>query len=537
MGIIAHQLKYIHPDREVLFSDISFSLQDGQKAAFIGNNGSGKSTLLQVVKGNLLPASGEVVCSLEPYYVPQHFGQYGHLTVAEALQVDKKLKALHAILQGDTSVDNYDILADDWDMEERIAASLGLWGLNYINVAQKMESLSGGEKTRIFLAGMAMHHPEIILMDEPTNHLDYAARKKLYEYIVSSKATVMLVSHDRTLLNLMPSIYELYRKEIVFYPGNYEFYKNQKEQEIETLHAKMEEASKQLRQARKTVREVAERKQKHEERGKKHNLKKGVGKMAMDTLKDKAEKSGTKLRDKHVEKIESIAENLAMLRAELPAIDAMKTDFNSSMLHAGKVLIEADKINYKYCNHELWEVPLSFKIRSGERIAIKGKNGSGKTTLLKLITGLIQPSTGVLSRSDFQYIYLDQDYSLIKNDCTVLEQVLQFNATWQEHEIKTILNRFLFTFDTWDKPCLQLSGGEKMKLALCCLMIGGNTPDLFILDEPANNIDIRNIEMLTDTVKEYKGTLLVISHDEYFLEQIGIDYSIDLDESRKSISK
>ena len=188
-------------------------------------------------------------------------------------------------------------------------------------------------------------------------------------------------------------------------------------------------------------------------------------------------------------------------------------------------MITAKDINFSYNNNDaLWKESLSFQLKSGDRLCIKGVNGSGKTTLLKLITGEIVPTQGGLSRIDFKYVYLNQEYSIIKNDKSVLEQAETFNSrNLPEHEIKTILNRYLFPATVWDKSCRKLSGGEKMRLAFCCLMISDNTPDMFILDEPTNNLDIQSIEIITATIKNYTGTVVVVSHDKYFVNEIGIE--------------
>ena len=175
----------------------------------------------------------------------------------------------------------------------------------------------------------------------------------------------------------------------------------------------------------------------------------------------------------------------------------------------------------------LWKTPLSFLIKSGDRLCVKGLNGSGKTTLLKLITGQLQTQTGTLTRADFTYVYLNQEYSIIDDRSSVLEQAYAFNScNLPEHEIKIILNRFLFPAAEWDKSCRKLSGGEKMRLAFCCLMISNNTPDMFILDEPTNNLDIQSIEIITATIKNYTGTVIAISHDDYFIKEIDIDQPI-----------
>lgn len=529
MCIVIQHLTYIHPDKEVLFQDISFSVNEGQKVALIGNNGSGKSTLMQVIGGRLAVSSGEIICSSETYYVPQHFGQYEGVTVAEALQIDKKIEALHAILEGDASVHNFTILSDDWNIEERALSALSVWGLSQISLSQPLSELSGGEKTKVFLSGINIHEPKIILMDEPTNHLDYRYREKLYSFIRSSSATMLIISHDRVLLNLLPSIFELSKHGIDLYGGNYEFYKQQKEQKEEAMYAKLDENAKQLRLAKKMAREAAERKQKVNIRSSKKSADAGIPRILLNSLKSKGENSLAKLKEVHNKKMESINDDVESIRADLPDKKGMKVDFNASSLHIGKILVTAKDINFKYTENLLWKEGLNVQIKSGDRILIKGDNGSGKTTFIKLLLGILNPSKGEIVSAEFKYVYLDQEYSIIDNNLTLYEQVQQFNSTGLlESEVKTILNRFLFPYETWDKLCGKLSGGEKMKLSLCCLMVGADTPDMLVLDEPTNNIDIQNIDILTNTIKDYRGTVLIISHDEYFASQVGIDYSIEL---------
>ena len=210
----------------------------------------------------------------------------------------------------------------------------------------------------------------------------------------------------------------------------------------------------------------------------------------------------------------------------------------------GKVLVKAKDVNFHYPSlaaspmettrpeavKELWSSSLTFQLRSGDRLSLKGKNGSGKTTLLKLIMGELHPTDGVMERAGFTSVYLDQEYSLVRNERSVLQQAEAFNHRHlPEHEMKTILNRYLFPHDVWNKPCSKLSGGEKMRLSFCCLMIADNTPDMFILDEPTNNLDIESIEIITATIRDYAGTVIAISHDREFLKDTGIEREILLE--------
>lgn len=563
MSISIQQISYIHPDKEVLFSDLNFAISKGQKLGLVGNNGCGKSTLLQIIAGQLSPSSGVIVRPDELYYIPQHFGQYDSLTIAQALRIERKQQALHAILSGDASNENFVVLDDDWNIEERSIAALDLWGLGQFTLSYPMNLLSGGEKTRVFLAGMDIHHPPVILMDEPTNHLDSSGRQRLYDWVEKCRSTLLVVSHDRTLLNLLPEICELEKHQINYYGGNYEFYKEQKTLMQEALQQRIEEKEKALRIAHKVARETAERRDKQNVRGEKNHIKKGVPRIVLNALQGKSEKSTSKLNSTHQEKAEKLTDERNQLRSSLSPTATLKTDFNSSSLHTGKILVTAKEINFGYHpnsinshiqmnneanladtgNHpspdsndiqdnsdfkqQLWQTPISFQLKSGDRLRIEGANGSGKTTLLKLITGQFQPQEGNLTRMEFTYVYLNQEYSIIDNRNSILEQAYAFNnRNLPEHEIKTILNRYLFPASEWDKSCRKLSGGEKMRLAFCCLMISNNTPDMFILDEPTNNLDIQSIEIITATIKNYTGTVIVISHDDYFIQEIGIEQRI-----------
>ena len=286
MNIIVNHLSYIHPDKETVFENISFSIQKNEKIAIVGNNGTGKSTLLKILAGQLQASLGDIVRSQQPYYIPQHFGQYDDLTIAQILQVDEKTKALHAILSGDASIDNFTILNDDWTIEDKVLTAFSHWEIAHLSLSQQMKELSGGEKTKVFLSGISIHNPSVILFDEPSNHLDRNSRNQLYEFVKTGKASMIVVSHDRTLLNLLNITYELHPNKIVAYGGNYEFYKQQKEGELNALQDQLDEQEKALRIARKAARETAERKQKHESRGKKQNIKGGIPRIAIKTLKE-----------------------------------------------------------------------------------------------------------------------------------------------------------------------------------------------------------------------------------------------------------
>lgn len=528
--VILQNITYIHPNKELLFDDISLTVKKYEKIALIGNNGIGKSTLLKIIAGELHSHVGTIKNDVIPYYIPQNFGQHNDLTIAQALKVDRKLDALTAILSGDVSVENYTTLDDDWTIEERCKEAFQYWELTNLELSQKMGSLSGGQKTKVFLSGIQIHQPELLLLDEPSNHLDLNGRELLYDFVQSTKITMIVISHDRKLLNTLDSTREISKHGIKVYGGNYAFYQAQKQIENNAMSQNILDREKALRQAKEKERETIERQQKLESRGKSKQTKSGVARIMMNTLRNNAENTSSKLKNVHAEKLNSISIDLNELRSAVTDISKMKFGFDTPTLHKAKVLFSLENVNISIQNQLLWKQNLNLNISSGERIALKGSNGSGKTTLIKLILGQIEIQIGKIHRSDLNSLYIDQDYSQLDNQLNVFEQAQHYNVFGlQEHEVKIRLNRFLFSKENWDKSCSSLSGGERMRLLLCCLTVRNQSINCMILDEPTNNLDIQNIEILVAAIKEYKGTLIVVSHDESFLEQIDIERIIELD--------
>ncbi len=501
----------------------------GQKVALIGNNGSGKSTLLRIMAGHLQPSAGHISQQSQPYYIPQMAGSFRYRTVADALQVASRLRALENILGGDVGDANFSELNDDWNIVERCRIALNYWGLNKVIPTQPFESLSGGQKMRVLLAGISLHEPQIVLLDEPTNHLDTTGRHLLYQFIQQIKSSLVVVSHDRTLLKLMPTVNELSRGSLAAFGGNYEFYTEQKAAAQHALEQQLDHKERALRKARETERETLERQQKREVRGRGKQEKAGLPTIMMNTYRNNAEGSSARLKATHTARTESIREDVMELRSQVPDTDAMKLLFKQSALHNNKFLVEAKDINFQYNDILLWVKPLSFEITSRDRVAIKGNNGSGKTTLIKMILGASQPAVGHIYRAPQTAVYIDQDYSLISDSLSLYDQVQQFNDSGlMEHELKIRLTRFLFTKEYWDQRCGNLSGGEKMRLLLCCLTISGKAPDMLILDEPTNNLDIQNVDILAAAMAGYDGAVIVVSHDAQFLSNIRVTKELNL---------
>lgn len=530
MSIILSGVSYRYRNQQFLFEGLDLSVAAGCKTAVVGDNGVGKSTLLKLIAGELVPAAGSIACSSHPCYVPQQLSAAG-VSAACVLGVEDKLDALRAICGGSADPRFYDLLADDWEVESRCRAALDHWGLGHVGLTHPVDALSGGERTKLCLAGLLIHQPAVVLLDEPTNHLDTSGRRRLYDFIRASRATIVVVSHDVKLLNLLDTTCELTSKGLKIYGGNYDFYREQKQIEEDALARRIDAEQTALRLARKKAQEVRERQERRMRQGERH--KDQLPRILRRTLKDSGERTEAQLVGKHAEQIDGSRDRLSELRQRQRTPCELKIDFDDAQLHNGKLLVRADGLNFEYTpGRPLWREPLALELRSGERIRLTGDNGTGKTTLVRLLTGELQPTAGRIVRAGFSYVYLDQHYSRVNTPQCVLELAQAYNhGNLRDYELKVRLHRALFGQDMWDKRCDTLSGGERMRLYLCCLMIANHVPDLFILDEPTNNLDLSSLAILTSTIRNYRGTLLVISHDDNFADEIGITRTIGLSSS------
>lgn len=230
MLIQLQQVGYYTPDREPLFQDVSFTLQKGEKVAIVGNNGAGKTTLLRIIAGQETNYSGTRLLAGSLYYIPQHYGHFNGLTVAAALGIAPLLEALQAVENGAVDQHYYDLLEDNWDITARCEEAFAKWGIPGLLLQQPLQELSGGMKTRLFLSGIDIFKPELVLMDEPTNHLDRQARMQLLDWIEQTSCAVLLTSHDKELLRHCVPLWELHGNGVRAYGGNYDLYAAQKKE-------------------------------------------------------------------------------------------------------------------------------------------------------------------------------------------------------------------------------------------------------------------------------------------------------------------
>lgn len=525
----ATSLGYVLPDGAPLFTDLTFHLDPG-RTGLVGRNGVGKTTLFELLAGIRRPSTGHVVRNGRIGYLPQSLVIPADGRVIDVLGFTLQWAALQRIDGGGAALDDFDLAANHWDLPARIETALSRLGIGYIQPERRLGTLSGGEVMRVRLAALLVHDPDILLLDEPTNHLDGDARRFVHDFVADWTRTLLVVSHDRALLNLVDRIAELTPGELREYGGNFTFYQEQRRTEREAARQAAAEAKKQLRNAEQAARDALERQARRAASGLKRGRNTGMGKMAAGILKRAAENTGGRIGRHHERIVERAEGRLERAEDELPDNRQISIDLVPGGVPSGKRIIEADELCFRFpgSTTDLWTEPLSFTIHGGERVALVGPNGSGKTTVVDLIRGLKRPSGGSLYVGTRRIAVLDQQTGDLDDDATLLENLQQVAPSRPNHELRILLGRFLFPHESVFKPARVLSGGERMRASLVRALAADQAPDLLILDEPTNNLDLESLEEVASALRGYHGTLIIISHDTEFLRDVGIERQITL---------
>ena len=529
--VILKNISYKVPDGTKIFGNLSFSF-NSELTGLVGRNGIGKSTLAKIINLDIIPDSGTVEISGKVKYQPQILDAMREKTVSDLFPIKEKYDALKRLESGKGNQDDLVILDDDWELEERIEKVRQEMNISYIDLTRHYDSLSGGEKVRCMFAAILLDNPDFIILDEPTNHLDDEGRSIVYDFVKNWDKGMIVVSHDRSLLRLMNSIAELSSAGLRSYGGNYDFYLQQKILEDAAVENEIKNINSELKKAVKNKNEVIQRQQKRNISGEKKAVKSNLPKVMAHLLKGSGEKTLKKLTDIHTEKIDNIESKLSDAKSKQRADRNIKLDLEQGTQIKRSNLITAANINFSYePNKFIWKEDLSFTLYGGERAALKGKNGSGKTTLLKMILGDLKPAKGEMKVRTERIGMLDQELTMLDGELSILENIKAASeGKMPEHQLRIRLGRFLFYKDDVFKKVNVLSGGERMRAGLACLLSSCKVPDLIILDEPTNNLDLESIEELTNGLNEYTGAILAVSHDADFLEDINVSREIVLDE-------
>ncbi|MFD3331996.1 ABC-F family ATP-binding cassette domain-containing protein [Streptomyces sp. NPDC058700] len=521
--ITCTSVSFSWPDGTEVLDDFRLTVGPG-RTGLVGLNGSGKSTLLKLIAGELVPASGTVRVTGELGYLPQNVVLDTSRRVDEILGIASKRAALHAIEAGDPAEEHFAALADDWDVEERARATLDQLGLDGVGLDRTVGEVSGGESVLLRLAALLLARPDVLLLDEPTNNLDRHARARLYEAVEGWSGVLVVVSHDRELLERVDQIADLRDGEVTWYGGTWSAYE-------EALAAEQEAAERMVRVAEADVqrqkRELGDAQVKLARRkryGQKSFDNKVVPKIVANNRKREAQVSAGKHRALHTERLSEARERLDAAVEAVRDDDEIRVELPRTSVPPGREVLLLRNLELPYGAR----VEGEFELRGPERIALVGRNGAGKTTLLRTIAGEVRPLSGE-AEARVPLRFLPQRLDVLDDGLSVVENVARFAPTATGNAIRARLARFLFRGARADQPVGTLSGGERFRATLAALLLAEPAPQLLMLDEPTNNLDMASVRKLTAALDAYEGALIVASHDVTFLESLGITRWLLLD--------
>ena len=492
---------------EEILRDISFHLEEHEKAALIGVNGAGKTTLLRILTGQETADHGvfTVPSHATIGYLAQYQDLEGDCTIYEEVRkaradlfaMESELRSLESSLaaipeeEREAVYTRYEILVheferrDGYSSESEILGVLRGLGFSEEDFSRKLSTLSGGQKTRVVLARVLLEEPDILLLDEPTNHLDVSSVRWLESRLQKYTGTLLLVSHDRYFLDrLVTHVIEIERGVTLSFPGNYTAFSHKKAETRKAAMRAWEKQQAEIQHQESVIRKLRQ-----------FNRQKSI--------------SRAESREKQLQKID---------RLEKPAELAADMHLQLSPLtESGKDVCYAENLQKGFGAEPLFS-GIQFLIRRGERVGLIGDNGTGKSTILKILGGVLEPDTGLIRfGSRVMTGYYDQEQQLFSESNTLFEEISDFYPDRTETEIRNVLASFLFTGDDVFKLISSLSGGERARLSLAKLMLSG--ANFLLLDEPTNHLDIESREILEDALTAFTGTVLFVSHDRYFINR------------------
>lgn len=542
-SIVLDRVTFAWPDGSPVLRDVSGAF-GAARTGLVGRNGSGKSTLLRLIAGELTPTSG-LISTGDVAYLPQRLTLDIARPVADLLGVGAPLRALRAIEAGDADPAHFDAVGDDWDVEARAHAALADAGLRPEMLDRHVGELSGGEAVLAAVAGIRLRGAAVTLLDEPTNNLDRDARARLAALVAGWRGALVVVSHDVGLLDLMDDTAELYGSELSVFGGPYSRWREQLDAEQDAARQAERAAAQTLRREKRERIEADEKIARRKAMGRKAQLDKRVPPIVAGGLKRAAEVSAGRMRTEMRDREASAREAWDAAGRRVRDDDAIRIDLPDPDVPAGRRIAT------------IGGGERSWVIQGPERFALVGPNGAGKTTLLE---SLVDPASlpnsgprreagqqppgipGDAARSAAPSLnsawatahtdrigYLPQRVDGLREDASVLANVRETASTVADRELRNRLARFLLRGDAVDRPVGALSGGERFRVALARLLLAEPPPQLLVLDEPTNNLDLDTVDRLVEALAAYRGAVLVVSHDDAFLDRLGIDLTLELD--------
>ena len=584
--ITLDHISYAHPTQPPLFADLS-AVFSAPLTGLIGDNGCGKTTLFRLILGEIKPSQGTISTPPRIAYLPQDLGLSEHQHLADIFGITKILRALDALESGNYSPELYEIIGDNWDVEECTLATLAEYGFgpglatdtaipHAIRelLMRPLSTFSGGQTVTAALAALLSSNPEFILLDEPTNNLDSAAKAQLFTALEALPCPALIISHDRDLLERVNVIAELHADRqglahLRLFEGNYSTYRQALDTEQQAAQRRVSEAK---NEARKAVRERAENQIKldrNARRGREFERSKRKPGMAMGLDKNSSERSAGKLHTAHESMVADARAAVGEAQKSLRVQEKIYAELSQQPLPAGRKVLELHRADSHRVSREISTVqqptgvdsphlppnitggksqretptehPEHLILSGPEHLHITGANGSGKTVLLNAIAHAndpdyrspVPPAYQVLYRLD-NTAYLPQRI-ILDPELTLLQSVQRANPGVSEQHLRDQLARLLFRRESVHRKTGDLSGGERFRAAVAQVLLADPVPQLLMLDEPTNNLDISSVDWLVQALEAYTGALIVVSHDEDFCHRIRIDRTLNL--STKTLGK
>lgn len=528
--VVVSGLSFSWPDDTPVFDGLSCTVPTG-RTGLVAPNGAGKTTLLKLIAGELRPSAGSVVVDGVLGYLPQDLPLTGEPTVAEILGVAPVLRALAAVESGDVAEEHFTTIGNDWDVEERTRAQLDRLGLGDLALDRRLHTLSGGQVVSLGLAAQLLKRPDVLLLDEPTNNLDLDARHRLYDVLDDWHGCLLVVSHDRALLDRVDRIAEIDGGELRYYGGNFTEYERAVEAARDVAEKNIRNVEQELKREKREMQQARERAARRASNAARNLGSAGLPRIFAGTMKRNAQESAGKASGTHAARVDAAKARLDEAERALRDEQKISLELPQTAVPAGRTLFLGERLRAGYGEREVL-AGADLAIRGPERIALTGANGVGKSTLLRIVHGDLEPDGGEVKRADGRIAYLSQRLDLLDGELTVAENLAAFAPAMPPAQRMNLLARFLFRGARAHLPVGVLSGGERLRATLACVLFAEPAPQLLLLDEPTNNLDLISAGQLERALNAYQGAFVVVSHDERFLAEIGVGRRLRLADGR-----